>query len=439
MAEMMKAAIIGGGWAGCAAAVELASSGTCHVTLFESRKIPGGRARRLEAEGKTLDSGQHILLGAYTESLRLMKKVGVSPDEAFLRLPLQMCYPPAAGGMTFITRALPAPLHLLAGLFTAKGLDMADKLALARFTSAAQWMGWKLNRDCSVSTLLARFSQTARLYRLLWRPLCIAALNTVPEEASAQIFLNVLRDSMGVRRSASDMLLPRYDLSALFPDKALDFLRHLSAEVFLDRTIRSLQQSGSGWLLDGEFFDRIILATSAQAASTLLNRKMDTAVFEALKFEPIHTCYFGYSPETRLSRAFFTLKDNPETGQWGQFVFDRGWLDPACAGVLAVVISTSSATSGLNRHELETGVASQLAKELGMPDLALPLWTRTVSDRQATFVCKPALARPDTESGLKGLFLAGDYVRSEYPGTLESAVQSGVKAAAALIGSLKNK
>ena len=106
---------------------------------------------------------------------------------------------------------------MVVALLRASGLARADKLALARFSTTARWMGWQLHTDCSVAELLERFDQTERLIRLMWRPLCLAALNTPPERASAQVFLNVLRDSLGAGRRASDMLVPRTDLSSLVP------------------------------------------------------------------------------------------------------------------------------------------------------------------------------------------------------------------------------
>ena len=105
-AEARRVAVVGGGWAGCAAAVELARKG-CRVELFESSRTLGGRARQVELNGLTIDNGQHIMLGAYRETLRLMRTVGVDPRQAFLALPLQMRYPPGSGGMDFITPRLP--------------------------------------------------------------------------------------------------------------------------------------------------------------------------------------------------------------------------------------------------------------------------------------------------------------------------------------------
>ena len=274
----LRIAVIGGGWAGCAAAVELARCGH-RVSLFESARTLGGRARGVTLDGKRLDNGQHILLGAYTETLRLMRLVGIDPGRALLRLPLQMRYPPDGGGMNFVAPRLPAPLHLLVALFRATGLTREDKLAMSRFSTTARWIDWKLNADCSVSELLERYDQTERLIQLMWRPLCIAALNTPPQRASAQVFLNVLRDSLGARRAASDMLLPRVDLTALFPQHAATFVEQHGGAVVRGVTVASVKRIGARWRLgisdasatpNGiDDMDAVIVATQASHAASL--------------------------------------------------------------------------------------------------------------------------------------------------------------------------
>ena len=266
-----KIAVIGGGWAGCAAAVTLTQSGH-QVSLFESAKTLGGRARGVEIHQHTVDNGQHILLGAYQQSLKLIKAVGIDLNAAFLRLPLQMIYPENDDGMHFVAPRLPAPLHLLVALWRATGLRREDKLALARFSSAARWMRWKLNTDCTVTELLQRFEQTDRLCCLMWNPLCIAALNTPAERASAQVFLNVLRDSLGANRAASDMLLPRLNLTALFPQKAAEFIQSRGAEVTCSSAIKAVRKDdASKWIIESaqqqeQTFDGIIIATDATNA-----------------------------------------------------------------------------------------------------------------------------------------------------------------------------
>lgn len=427
---MLKAAVIGGGWAGCAAAVELASRGAA-VTLFEAARTLGGRARRIEAGGKTLDNGQHILLGAYSASLKLMRTVGVDFGRAVLPLPLQMCYPP--GGMRFVAPRLPAPLHLAFALLRATGLDRADKLAMARFSTTARWMDWRLDNDCSVAELLVRFDQTPRLVNLMWRPLCLAALNTPLETASAQVFLAVLRDSLGARRKASDMLLPRHDLSALFPDAAAQWLQQHGGIIRLGAKISRLEPCDGAWLLDGEGFDKVVLAASPVASAALLAPLPEAAPvvsqLSAFTYEPITTCYLQYQPGVALTQPFFALEDAPAAGQWGQFVFDRGQLDAAQAGLLAVVVSASGDAAALPQPELAQAVAAQLAQAFGRPELANPGWTRVVTEKRATYACTAGLSRPANATPLAGLVLAGDYTAGAYPATLEMAVRSGLSAA----------
>lgn len=429
--KLTTVAVIGAGWAGCAAAVELTKKGHS-VTLFEAARVAGGRARRVEQNGLPIDNGQHILLGAYRDTLRMIREVGLDPAQTLLRLPLQMRYPPASGGMDFIAPRLPAPLHIAWALFRARGLERADKLSLVRFSSAARWMDWQLDTDCSVSELLDRFDQTERLIQLMWRPLCIAALNTPPDRASAKVFLNVLRDSLGASRAASDMLLPKKDLSALFPDAAIRYVEQHNGSVRLGVHVRAIEHTSSKWLVDGEHFDNVIVATPSWVAAGLLGAHDPAVAAMSFEQEPITTCYLQYPSSVQLAIPFYALLDDPQAGQWGQFVFDRGQLDAAQAGLLAVVVSASTVASALDHAELTAAISMQLAETLQMPELRQPLWSKVITEKRATFACTPGLMRPANQTALPGLWLAGDYTEGDYPATIEGAVRSGLRAARAV-------
>ena len=280
----------------------------------------------------------------------------------------------------------------------------------------------------------------------MWRPLCLAALNTPCERASAQVFLNVLRDSLGARRAASDMLLPCRDLSSLFPTAA-------AARVALHGSVRPgaqvvalQQQDDARWRIDARgsavggnwtaYFDGVVIATGAGAAALLLHTLPGPdnddiiAQLTAFEHESITTCYLRYAASTRLARPFFALPDDPGRGHWGQFVFDRGQLDPAHAGWLAVVISASRDAAGLDQPELARLIGQQLGRAFGDPGLASPLGYQVISEKRATFACTPALRRPGHATAQTGLVLAGDYTAGDYPATLEGAVRSGIGAAA---------
>ena len=437
-----QVAIIGAGWAGCSAAVELARRGA-RVTLLEAARVAGGRARRVEHEGRTLDNGQHILLGAYRDTLHMMRQVGIDPARAMLRLPLQMRYPPGAGGIDFIAPRLPAPFHLLVAILRARGLSAADKLSLARFSTAARWMDWQLDIDCSVNELLDRFEQTERLVQLMWRPLCIAALNTPPERASARVFLRVLGDSLGAARNASDMLLPTEDLSALFPDAAIAYLEKHHGHYLAGARVRSLQALHPQWALEIDgmdtpaSFDRIILASPAPVTQSLL-APHDSALSASLQFEhePITTCYLQYDAGLRLAQPMYALADQAADHHWGQFVFDRGWLDETHAGLLAVVISASSEAMQLSHPSLINAVTKQLAGVFNDPALMSPVWTQIITEKRATFACTPNLRRPTHQTSLPNVWLAGDYTAGPYPATIESAVRSGLTAAQLVLASM---
>jgi squalene-associated FAD-dependent desaturase len=339
--------------------------------------------------------------------------------------------------MDFVAPALPAPLHLIVALWRASGLTRADKLALMRFSSAARWMDWRLNTDCSVTELLARFDQTATLVQLMWRPLCIAALNTPPERASAQVFLNVLKDSLGARRSDSDMLLPRCDLSSLFPNQAVHFVEQHHGRVQTGIRITALTRQDRGWQLSSNgalhHADEIVLATDIDNATMLLTPLTDVSALRALTYEPITTCYLQYPPDRQLPAPFHALIDDPQQQRWGQFVFDRGQLDARHQGLFAVVVSASTEAIAAGKTTLASAVAQQLAQAFSRSELTIPIWSQVISEKRATFSCAPGLLRPSTDTALAGLMLAGDYTASTYPATIESAVRSGVAAARALL------
>ncbi|NMM37756.1 MAG: NAD(P)-binding protein [Glaciimonas sp.] len=432
-------AVIGAGWAGCAATVRLTQLGH-RVSLYEASRTLGGRARRVEVDGKIIDNGQHILLGAYRETLQLMRSIGINERDHLLRLPLQMRYPTGSGGMDFLSSKLPAPWHILLALWRATGLAREDKLALIRFSSAARWMGWQLDTDCSVAELLQRFDQTPRLCKLMWQPLCIAALNTPPERASAQVFLQVLRDSLGAKRAASDMLLPRCDLSALFPQHAAAYVATQGGSVHAGCAIQGLRQTTTGWQLTvgsanlAVSCDAVVIATLPDRASKLLaTLEADTQdlrnQLDEFTYEAITTCYLQYHADFRLEQPFMALLDDPSTNSWGQFVFDRGQLQPQDAGLLSVVISLPGAALAAGRAILTNQVSQQLARAFNNPALSAPIWSAVITEKHATFSCRPALRRPDNPTGLPGLLLAGDYTAGDYPATLESAVRSGLRAA----------
>lgn len=426
----MNVAVIGGGYAGMAAAVTLAEQ-RVPVTVFEAARTLGGRARRVEHRDTVLDNGLHILIGAYGETLRLMHCVGADPERLLLRLPLTWRI-----HERFFLKARPlgGPLHLLAGLALARGVTFGERLAAARFMFSMRRQDYRLLRDTTVATLLERHAQGARLTRLLWRPLCVSALNTPPEHASAQAFLNVLRDSLGAERAASDLLLPRVDLTALFPDPAAAFVGRHGGEVLTGRRVTEIDQKNGGFAVrcgaDERVFTHVVCALPPYHAGAFLigiSALSEAAeALERLAYQPIHSVYLRYPPDVRLPAPMTGF----ESGLL-QWAFDRGALSGQ-HGLIGAVISAEGPHQDMAQDELARLVHQELRQQLGA--LPEPLWARVIAEKRATFSCVPGLTRPQGATPLRNFLLAGDYVAGDHPATLESAVRSGIAAARAILG-----
>ncbi len=425
----MKLAIVGAGWAGMAAAVEAVNQGH-QVTVYEAARTLGGRARGLQGylpDGRVvaMDNGQHILIGAYTETLRLMRQVGVDTGTALQRLPLTLKFPDGAG---LQLPRLPVPLDVLAGIARTRSWPLRERLGLLRAA-----LGWKLKGfECEARLSVAELCRKLgpHVMQELIEPLCVSALNTPARQASAQVFLRVLRDALFGVPGGSQLLLPRLDLSALFPQAAAHWLAKNGATVHAGVRISTLQAQAKQWQLDAQVFDAVLLACPSTEAARLVGGAADTgaeavplrtwaAAAAALHFEAITTVY-AWAPNTRLALPLLALRHDGQ--QPAQFVFDRGQLGGP-AGLLAFVISASQG----ERDLLQAQVLQQARSQLG---LALQL-VQTVVERRATFACTPGLRRP-TQAIAPGLLACGDYVEGPYPATLEGAVRSGLAAAHAI-------
>ncbi|SDH40716.1 hydroxysqualene dehydroxylase HpnE [Propionivibrio dicarboxylicus] len=425
-----RIAVVGGGWAGLAAAIELATAGA-GVTLFESARQLGGRARRVVINDLPLDNGQHILLGAYRETLRLMRTVGAAPETCLRRLPLSLTQP--RDGFRLRLPRLPAPWHLALGLAGARGCGLGEKLAAVRFMRVLEARAYRLDQDISVAELLDRHGQRGVLRRLMWEPLCLAALNTAPEIASAQVFANVLRDSLGGSAEATDLLLPTTDLGQVFPDAAARCLNARGAEIRLGTRVRAIEPPLA---IDGEPFAHIVIATAPRHAAQLLAGQAETAataaMLSAYAHEPIGCAYLGYPDDITLPEPMLGLESSRHE-RLGQWAFDRGTLGGP-RGLVSFVLSAEGAWDRLDDDELCRALHGELEAALGH-DLPSPRWHRVLRERRATFSCRPGLPRPTPQTALPGLWLAGDYVYADYPGTLEGAVRSGIAAARGILAS----
>ena len=368
------------------------------------------------------DNGQHILIGAYVETLRLMKDVGVDVEAALLRLPLALRFPDGSG---LALPRWPAPLDAVAGILAARGWLWADKFSLLKVALGWRLAGFACEPFESVKVVCRGLTPGAMA--LLIEPLCVSALNTPAERASGQVFLRVMRDALFAHSGGSNLLLPRVDLSALLPDAALAWLAARGGATRLGARVRAMALAASGWRVDGEAFDAVLLACPSTEAARLVEGSgiaagAWTAEARALPHEALTTVYL-HACDARLPEPMLALHSNAD--EPAQFVFDRARLGGP-AGLLAFVISASIGDG----ESLTRQVLAQAARQLGLAGLQ-PV--RTIVEKRATFACAPGLCRPAGRIAA-GLFACGDYIAGPYPATLEGAVRSGLKAARALQG-----
>ncbi len=451
MTEKKRIAVIGAGYAGMAAAVR-ATQGGAQVTVFEAAKVLGGRARRVDYQDVSLDNGQHILSGAYSCLLGLMRDVGVA-DNALTRVPLNLQLAPGFSmrAPAHVPTWWPAALPLAIALFTAQGISLGERVGAAWFMQKLKFKKFKVSDGQTVKNLLETGGQSSKIIRLFWEPLCVSALNTPIANACAQVFANVLRDALFGARPAvgnsSDLLLPNIDLSALFPDAAATWITANGGTVKTAARITSIEKnglkmpysiafSGTGNVLETATFDAIVCAVGPHqlaqisTASAPLNDLLNTATAH-FNYEPITTVYLKYavSPLPDLSAM------QGQTDGVAQWFFNRDTLY-GNAGLVAAVISASGAHEALSQAELGDKIAAEILRFA--PNLPPPMWKKVITEKRATFACTPHLIRPQiSHANLLGFYLAGDYVACDYPGTLEAAARNGVAAAEASLSNSK--
>ena len=430
----MEVAIIGGGWAGLSCAVEATRLGH-HVTVFEAARHLGGRARavpglNLDGLPLTFDNGQHILIGAYQETLGLLQAIGLKEPDVLRRLPLALKFPDQSG-LQF--GRWPSPFDALAGMVNAIGWTWPDKISLLRATLVWQLSGFTCAASTSVTQLCAGMSE--RIMNDMIAPLCVSALNTPADRASGQVFLRVMKDALFGGSGSSNLLLPVTNLSSLFPETASRWLKMHGAYIQTAHRVTELiaTDSPKPWRVDGAGYDGVVVALDSANATNLVGAFAATLASESqgvrhwlesansLTYEAITTVY-AMADQTNMLHPMLALKSDALTNP-AQFVFDRGQLGGP-NGLLAFVVSASA----MDRRECQASVVQQAKIQLGLDITPL----QTIVEKRATFACTPGLKRPAMQVG-GSLLACGDYIDGPYPATLEGAVRSGLHAARALM------
>ena len=439
----MNIAIVGAGWAGLAAAVRLKDLGAT-VTVFEAAPVAGGRARGVDdLHMGRIDNGQHLLLGAYNETLKLIERLQPERPLAQLlsRTPLQL--ESADGSFRLLAPALPAPFNTLIALLTAKGLPLSDRLKALRMMVCCRLTDWQAQPNETVQSLLKRYKQPDLLCLKLWTPLCLAALNTPVAHSCAQLFLNVLRDSLDAQRDASDLLIPNVDLTNLWPAAAAETVTMRYRHIV--RKVRATQNQVE---IDEEPFEACLVAIPPYAAARVLfdasdecdDGLVDTAqeqseaallrLLRGFAYRSIATLTLELEADWLLPQSMLMLDEDMPRGHVGQWVFRRA----AHTRQLTVVISDAADFLKYDRTHFVEVIATQIREQCAkrakdVPTMPAVKHQRLIVEKRACFDAVPGLARPANRSPWPRIALAGDWTDTGYPSVLEGAVRSGLRAA----------
>lgn len=429
----MRVGVIGAGWAGAAAVWQLHKNGH-QALVFEAAPHSGGRARKhnSKALGSVIDNGQHILLGAYSSTLKLMQELGLNPKKSFYRFDLDI--QSADTRFRFKTAPLPAPLHLMGPLLNTKGVRFSERLALVRIQRHLKQNQWQTQSGQSVLQLLEQTQQPKILIQKLWHPLCIAALNTPLDQACAQLFSNVLRDSLGGTRSDTQMLIPLVNMSDLWINSAL-----AHADMHYGRVVQEIKKIPSGYQIHNESLDAVIVATNSPSCYKLLktlDSEKQNGEFVSLvpkdRFNSIATLYL--KPETPWANPhpMLMLDEDLKGLAAGQWVFNHAAIpNSELKHTIAITISVANRLQGATKHDITTAIIEQIQSQCRYP-LPRIVASELITEKRATFVASPGLQRPTVHTPWPNLKLAGDWIQSPYPAVLEGAVRSGIEAANAL-------
>jgi squalene synthase HpnD len=433
-----KVTVLGAGYAGLAAAAELVLRGH-DVTLIEGRALLGGRAHSFvdTKTGLVLDNGQHIFMGCYHESLALLKELGVS-DRLYAPPRIDVPFASEKGRSRMVAIA-PDPLHLLSALLNFGELTTADKWAATKLALRMR-LGGEPRADETVAAWMNRWGQTPNLVRALWEPLCIAALNEPVATGSATLFATVIRRSFLAGAKDSSIFLSRVGLSELFAPEVKRLLAMCKGTLRTSAMVAGLDFK-DGKLREIQFNDGSTMQPQAVVSALpwnvlrgLLPKESKLAQACAqIADAPIVSLHL-WLDRPILNEPFIGLLDSPV-----HWVFSRDHIHgPNPAGqeghVITAVVSGARDLIEKTGPELEELTLREIARFLPEARGVRLLHRMVYKARSATFAATPETEplRPGSTTEWSNLWLAGDWTNTGYPATIEGAIASGNRAAAAV-------
>ena len=427
--------VVGGGFAGLSAATALAERGL-RVVVLEARPSLGGRATAFTdpATGERVDNGQHVLTGGYHETFRFLRRLGTEAS-VFVQPRLHVDFVDRGGRASRLAcPPLPAPLHLLGGLIRWEALDWRDRFAAVRVIRGILHARRHVTHDLDAATVrdwLVANGQTPRLIELLWEPLAVASLNQSIADAAAASFVAVLARMFTVRGRDSSLALPVTPLDELYALPAKAAIERAGGVVHVNAQARiHVTPSLRVTVRDVDVPARaVICAVPWYALADVLSgvpAGMRPIVDAAARTPPSAIVTVNLWLDRPVTDTVFVGLP----GRTMQWLFDKRMLFGEAASHLSLVCSAADAIAGDANEQLVRMALEEVREALPASRDAVVHRAVVVRERRATFSVAPGMpARPPAETSVPGLFLAGDWIETGLPATIEGAVVSGHRAA----------
>jgi zeta-carotene desaturase len=439
--------VVGAGFAGLSAATALAQSGH-KVIVLDARPQPGGRATafRDRETGELVDNGQHVLFGCYRETFAFLGRIGAM-DHVRVQPTLSVPYIDRRRRRSVLRcPMLPSPLHLLAGVLDWDAMPWRDRFAACRLAGPLRRARKELQRtgvvaarpSGTVADWLTAHGQGPTLRAWLWEPLAVAALNQSPDVASAAPFVRVLAEMFGPDPSAAALVLPTRPLHEMYAEPARRFIEARGGEVRLNALTRVIVEQGR--VVGADVRGQRILAKTVLSTVPWCDLERlfagnpppalapALAAAGAMDSMPIVTVNLWYDRAV-MNEAFVGLP-----GRDMQWVFDKRFAFGADTSHLSLISSGAVHLAGMTNAELISLADREMRGALPGAGAARLIRATAVREKQATFSLAPGQpARPGVHTPVTGLYLAGDWIDTGLPGTIESAAVSGHRAAHAIV------
>ncbi|HVM95959.1 MAG TPA: hydroxysqualene dehydroxylase HpnE, partial [Candidatus Acidoferrales bacterium] len=444
-AQQRDVVVIGGGFAGLAAAVDLAAAGL-NVTVLESRPYLGGRAYsfRDDETGEVVDNGQHAMMGCYHHTLAFLDRIGAA--DKVTRQPnlrVEMRRPDQRSG-TIAASALPSPLHAAVAIARYRLLSHAERrralLGGLRLLAMHRRRDIRLRQE-TVEQVLVALRQSDNARACFWDPVAIATLNEIPSRAAAAPFAEVIARAFFATRLDSQFVFARVGLSDLYTVDARRFIESRGGKVELRAAVTDVE-------CDDDRVAAVRLRDGRRIKAAAFISAVPPRVLDVILPGVVHAGDFPSSPIVSahlwLDRAVMDAAFFGCVGTTTQYVFNRDVLAPQESysrggQYLSAVISAGYDVVEWDTARIADAVLNDLRKLLPKARDARIVRRVIVKEKHATISTTPDVdrRRPSTRTAFANFFLAGDWTQTGLPATIEGAVVSGNRSAAlvaALLG-----